>query len=89
LSQKTTQNATSAICIKRICINASHSEDGLQGPARLGRDWFRLAERLTAKGKAVFEDSTVDESEAGAADPKVALALLARRSENSRMLSYC
>jgi hypothetical protein len=42
-------------------------------------DWFRLAERLIAKGKAVFEDSTVHESEAGTADPKVvALALLAR-----------
>ena len=79
MSQKTTQNATSAICIKCICINASHSEDGLQGPARPGRDWFQLAERLTAKGNAVFEDSTVHESEAGTADPKaVALALLAR-----------
>src|ERR1700720_2902416 len=57
---------------------AWHSEDGLQGPARLGRDWFRLVERRTAKGKAVFEDSTVDEGEVGAADSKVARALLAR-----------
>jgi hypothetical protein len=53
--------------------------------------WFRLAERLTAKGKAVFEDSTVHMK----ARPALPIRKWLRshcwrgRSENSKRLSYC
>src|SRR5262245_10143142 len=46
-------------------------------------DWLALGHRLYEKGKAVFDHSSVLESEAGTGDPKVvALALLARTMGN-------
>ena len=56
------------------------------GPVREGKavmsltdEWLALGHRLFEKGKAIFDHSSVLESEAGTKDPKVvALTLLAR-----------
>jgi hypothetical protein len=45
--------------------------------------WLSLADRLYEKGKAIFDNSHMIESDAGTKDPKVvALTLLARTMSN-------
>jgi hypothetical protein len=52
-------------------------------PVSNREQWLELAHRLYEKGKAIFDQSDVLESEAGTRDPRVvALALLARTMSN-------